>query len=171
MTKVSRTGLIILVVITFAAIMKSPAGVNPGHFNVAQAADASETGVVAEGREIHESELQQLLMERKRLLTHIVQSMKFFLESGRVGIEEYRDANISLLRAEMDLCKSRDDRLKILEKIVQFHTTCEERVARRAANGRATEMDVNKVKVARLEAQIELIRENLKGQSHEYKKH
>lgn len=167
MTRVSRTGLIFLAGIIFAAIVISPAGMNPGHSNVVQAANASETGVVAEGSENRESELQQLLMERKRLLSRIVESMKIFLESGRVGIDEYRNANIALLRAEMDLCKTRNERLDILQKIVQFHITCEAYVARRAAEGRATQINVNKAKVARLEAQIELARENLKGQSPE----
>ena len=140
---------------------------NPGGFNVAQAAEASETGVAAERREKYESELQEFLTERKRLLNRIVDSMKIFLESGRVGYDEYRDANVALLRAEMDLCKTRDDCLKILVKIIQFHTECEAWMARRAAEGRATEMDVNRAKAATLEAQIELAREKLKGQSPE----
>ncbi len=170
MTRTSRTGLIILAVIIFVAVMKSPDGINPGHSDMTQAADASESGIVAERRESHESELQQLLMERKRLLTCIVQSMKFFLEAGRVGIDEYRDANIALLRAEMDLCETRNDRLKILEKIVQFHTTCEAWVEKRAAEGHATQIDVDRAKVARLQAQIELIRKKLKGQSPEWQR-
>jgi outer membrane protein TolC len=64
----------------------------------------------------------------------------------------------------MDLCNTPNDRIEILEKIVQFHKKCEEQVARRADEGRATRIDVEKAKLARLEAQIELVRENLKGQ-------
>jgi hypothetical protein len=93
--------------------------------------------------------------------------MKIFFEAGRVGIEEYKEANIALLRAEIDLCTTRNERLEILEKIIQFQKTCEAQVARRAAEGRATQMDVNKAKVAILEAQIELVREKLKEQSPE----
>ena len=166
----SRTlirGLVFLAVMIFAAIVISQAVMYPGYSNVAQAAEVSETEVVAEGRESHESELQKLLIERKKLLTRIVQSMKIFLEAGRVGIDEYRDANIALLRAEMDLCRTRNERIDILQKMVQFHTTCEAYVERRAAEGRATRIDVERAKIARLEAQIELIRENLEGQSPE----
>ena len=165
MSRTLITGFVFLAVTIIAVFTIFGDGMNPGGFNVAQAVKASETGVVAEGPENRESELQQLLLERKSLLSRNVELMKIFLESGRVGIEEYRDANIALLRAEMDLCKIRDDRLKILEKIIQFQTTCEAWVVRRAAEGRATKIDVNKAKVARLEAQIELARENLKGQS------
>lgn len=167
MSRTLITGLVFLSVTIIAVFMISGAGMNPGGFNVAQTAEASETGIAAKRREKYESELQQLLLDRKKLLSRNVESMKIFLEAGRVGIDEYRDANIALLRAEMDLCKTRDERLDILEKIVQFHRTCEGYMARRAADGRATEMDVNMAKVARLEAQIELARENLKGQSPE----
>lgn len=164
MTRVSRTRLIFSAVIMSVVLAIFMAGMHAGRINVAQAADASETGVVAEGPENSESELQQLLAERKRVLSRIVQSMKLFLESGRAGFDEYRDAKIALMRAEMDLCRTRNERLDILQKIVEFHTECEAQVARRAADGRATEMDVNKAKVVRLEVQIELVRESLKGQ-------
>lgn len=165
MSRTLITGLVFFAVTIVAVFMISGAGMNPDVFNVAQAAEASEMSAATETREKYESELLQLLLERKTLLSRNVESMKIFLESGRIGIDEYQDANIALLRAEMDLCKTRNDRLKILEKIIQFHRTCEAWVARRAAEGRATQMDVNVAKVARLEAQIELIRENLKGQS------
>jgi hypothetical protein len=164
----SRTlsGLVFSAVTIFAVFMISGAGMHPGGLNAAQAAGASETGI-AERRDSRESELQQLLMERKRVLSRIVESMKIFLESGRAGFDEYRDANIALMRAEMDLCKTRDERLDILEKIVQFNKTCEAQVERRAAEGRAPKFDVDRAKVATLEAQIELAREKLKGQSPE----
>jgi len=164
MSRTLITGFVFSAIMIYAVLAISPGGIHPGGFNLAQAAGASEP-IVAEGREKYESELHQLLTERKRLLSRNVESMKIFLESGRIGIDEYRDANIALLRAEMDLCKTRDDRLKILEKIIQFQITCEARVARRAAEGRANQMNVNIAKVATLEAQIELIRENLAAQS------
>jgi hypothetical protein len=167
MSRTSRERLVFPTVIISVVLAIFMAGMHAGRFNMARAAEASKTDVSAEGHESPEGELQQLLLERKRLLSRIVESMKFFLESGRVSIDEYRDANIALLRAEMDLCKTRDNRLKILEKIVQFHTEYEAWVERKAANGRTTRIDVEKAKIARLEAQIELARENMKGQSPE----
>jgi hypothetical protein len=103
MTQISRTRLIFPAFIMSVVLAIFMAGMHAGRINVAQAADASETGVVAEGSENRESELQQLLAERKMVLSRIVQSMKLFLESGRAGFDEYRDANIALMRAEMDL--------------------------------------------------------------------
>ena len=152
MSRTSRERLVFPTVIISVVLAIFMAGMHAGRFNMARAAEASKTDVSAEGHESPEGELQQLLLERKRLLNRIV---------------EYRDANIALLRAEMDLCKTRDARLKILEKIVQFHTEYEAWVERKAANGRTTRIDVEKAKIARLEAQIELARENMKGQSPE----
>jgi UDP-N-acetylmuramyl pentapeptide synthase len=166
MSRTLLTGLVFSAVTIFAVLAISPAGMYPGGFNAAQAAAASEPGI-AKRLDSRENELQELLMERKRILSRIVDSMKIFLESGRAGFDEYRNANIALLRAEMDLCQTRDERLEILEKIVQFNKTCEAQVERRAAEGRAPKFDVDRAKVATLEAQIELAREKLKGQSPE----
>jgi len=163
MLRISGTGLVFSAVIMFIFLMVFMAGMHVGNSNLASAADTSVQGI-AEGRDRLENEIQELLIERKKVLSRIVRSMKLFLESGRANIDEYRNANIALMRAEMDLCRSRDERLEILKKIVKFHSDYEAQVARRAADGRATEMDVNKAKVAGLEARIELLRESLKGQ-------
>src|SRR4030042_1423778 len=163
MSRTLITGLVFSAVTIFAVLAISPAGMHPGGFNVTQAADASETGVVNEGRENQESELQKLLFERKKVLSRIVESMKLFLESGRVDFNEYRDANIALLRAEMDMCRNREERLEIMQKKIKFHSEYETQGTRREAEGRAHAIDVNKAKVTRLEARMELIREKLKG--------
>ena len=160
------TGFVVLIVTIFAVLIISGSGVKSDSFNVVQAAKASETDAAAKGREEYEKELQELLTERKQVLSDVVASMKIFLESGRIGIDEYMNANIALLRAEMDLCKTQNERLEILQKIVQLHQECEAWMARRAEEGRATEADVKKVKVATLEARIELLRAKMKGKSH-----
>ena len=159
------TGFVVLIVTIFAVLIISGSGVKSDSFNVVQAAKASETDAAAKGREEYEKELQELLTERKQVLSDVVASMKIFLESGRIGIDEYMNANIALLRAEMDLCKTQNERLEILQKIVQLHRECEAWMARRAAAGSATEADVKKMKAATLEARIDLIREKLKDQS------
>ena len=155
MSRTLITGLVFSAATIFAVLAISPAG-----FNAAQAAEASEQSIEG-GREKYESELKELLMERKRILSGIVESMKIFFESGRADPDEYRDANIALLRAEMDLCKTRDERIEILKKIIEFHKTHITWVERRAAEGRVPQYNVDKVKIAMLEAQIELARENL----------
>jgi hypothetical protein len=167
MTRLIKTGLIFTVMILFAAVLILPIDMDFDRFNLAKAAEASETRVTAGDQESPERELRQLLLERKMVLSNIVDSMKIFMDSGRIGLDAYIDANIALLRAEIDLCQTSNERLEILHKIVQFHRECEAWTARRAADGRATQIDVDKAKAARLEAQIELAREKLKLQSAE----
>jgi outer membrane protein TolC len=159
------TGLVFLAVTIFVVLIISGSVVKSDSFNVAQAAKASGTDAAAEGREKYEKELQELLTERKRLLSDVVDSMKIFLDSGRMDMDEYVNANIALLRAEMDLSKTQNERLEILEKIIQFHKKYEEHVAKMIANGKSSEIGLNKAKAATLEARIELVREKLKGQS------
>ena len=162
MSRTLITGFVFSAVVVFAVLIILGSGMNPSHSNVAQAAELSET---SKSPEKYEGELQQLLLERKTLLSHNVESMKIFVDSGRVDISEYHDANIALLRAEMDLCKTKDERLDILEKIIQIHKNYEEQVAKKIAFGQSSKIELNKAKVAILEARIELIKEKLKGQS------
>jgi len=161
MSRTLITGLVFSAVTIFAVL-----AVSPGGFNAVQAAEASEPAA-SEGRDRLESELHELLTERRRLMSRVVESMKIFFESGRADPDEYRDANIALLRAEMDLCKTRNERIEILQKIIELHKTHKAWMERRAANGRTARSEVEKAKVVRLKAQIELAREKLKGQSPE----
>ena len=157
-------GLVFLIVTIFAVLILFDSGMNLGRSNVTKAAELSET---SKSPEQFKNELRQLLLERKIVLSSIVDSMKIFVDSGRIGLDEYIDANIALLRAEMDLCKTKDERLDILEKIIQFNKKYEEHVAKMIAIGQSTEIGLNKAKVAVLDAQIELVREKLKLQSTE----
>jgi len=165
MSRTLVTGFVFSAVTLFAVLTITGTGVKSDSFNMAQTAKASETDAAAQAREKYEKELQQLLTERKQLLREVLDSMKIFFESGRIGLDEYMQANVALLRAEMDLCKTQDERLEILQKIVQLHRECEVWMARRAAEGRASKADVKKAEAATLEARIELLREKLKGQS------
>jgi hypothetical protein len=160
MSRTLITGLVFLAVAIFAVLIIPSSGIKSDSFNVIQAAKASET---SKSPEQYKSKLQQLLLERKTLLSRNVESMKIFVDSGRMDFGEYRDANIALLRAEMDLSKTKDERLDILEKIIQLHKKYEEHVTKMIAIGQSSEIGLNKAKAATLEARIELLREKLKG--------
>jgi len=85
MSRTLITGLVFGAVTIFTVLAISPSSMHPGGLNVAQAAGASEPGA-AEGLDSRQSELQQLLVERKKVLSRIVESMKLFLESGRADV-------------------------------------------------------------------------------------
>ena len=153
MSGTSKTRLVFVSVVVFAALAISLAGMSRPT-GISQVA-------VAKGQQSGSSELRGLLTERREVLQKLVHRMEVFLESGRIGIDEFMDANVALVRAELDLCGTRAERLEVLKKTVQFLTTCEGMVAKRAAAGRATEIDMGKARAAVLGARIELAREQM----------
>jgi len=70
MSRTLITGLVFSAVTIFAVL-----AVSPGGFNAVQAAEASEPAA-SEGRDRLESELHELLTERRRLMSRVVESMK-----------------------------------------------------------------------------------------------
>jgi len=148
----SKTRLVCVSIIMLAVLAISISGIF-GRPRLSQAA-------VAKGQD-GRSELRALQTERREVLQKLVHRMETFLESGRIGIDEFMDANVELVRAELDLCRTKAERLEVLHKTVQFLTTCEGMVAKRAAAGRATEIDMGKARAAVLGAKIELAREQI----------
>jgi outer membrane protein TolC len=105
--------------------------------------------------------LRQLLTQRYEILKGIVESLQPYFEAGRIDVAELRDATVAMHRARADLCTTAAERAKVYETLVGLLRTYEEYTARRAAAGRATEAEVDRAKVATLEAQIELERQKL----------
>jgi hypothetical protein len=100
--------------------------------------------------------LRALQTERYNTLKKVVESMRPFLQAGRVALTEMQDAEVAVCRAEADLCATPAERVKVYEKFVELQQTYETNVAHMAASGRAGQWDVDKAKAATLEAQIEL---------------
>jgi len=148
----SKTRLVYVSIIMLAVLAISVSGIF-GRPLLSQAA-------VAKGQD-GQSELRALLTERREVLQKLVHRMETFLESGRIGIDEFMDANVELVHSELDLCENKAERIKVLQKTVQFLTTCEGMVAKMAAAGRTTEIDMGKARAAVLAAKIELARERM----------
>jgi hypothetical protein len=148
----SKTRLVVISIFMFGILAISLTGI----FSRPRLSQAA----VAKGQD-GQSELRALLTERREVLQNLVHRMETFLESGRIGIDEFMDANVELVRAELDLCENKAERFEVLQKTVQFLTTCEGMVAKRAAAGRATEIDMGKARAAVLAAKIELARERM----------
>ncbi len=149
----SKTRLIVISIIMFVALVISVSGLSR-RAGLSQVAAAKEQANL-------QSQLRQLQIQRREILDKLVHKMEIFLESGRIGIDEFMEANVKLVRAELDLCRNRAERLEVLQKAVKFLITCEEMAAKRADAGRATDIDVDKVKAAVLQARIELAREQM----------
>ena len=109
--------------------------------------------------------LRALQTERYETLKKIVESTRPFVETGRVALADLRGAEVAMCHAEVDLCTTPAERIRVYEKIVDLQRTYEANMTRLAASGRGSQVEADKAKAATLEAQIEL--EKLKlGQPH-----
>jgi outer membrane protein TolC len=122
----------------------------------APAAATQAAGSAEQGPSGSIERLRALQAERYKTLKKVVESMRPFFEAGRIDLTEMRDAEVAVCRAEADLCATPAERIKVYEKFVELQQTYETNTARKAASGRAGQWEVDKARVATLEAQIEL---------------
>ncbi len=132
--------------------------------NASQLARAAETQiptqVQAPGDATHD-QLRKLLLERKEILDRLADDMEVRLKHGRGSITEYGQAKKAALLAGIDLCNSRSERIEIHKKIVKLYVELEKSGKRRAEAG-VGQGGLDLIRVARLEAEIALLREQLK---------
>ena len=100
--------------------------------------------------------LRELMTERYDILRDMVKSLEIFFDSGRIDLTEWRDANVALFEAKADLAADASEQTKIYEEMVGFLRTCEQKARQRADAGRMTEADVQRARLATIEAQIAL---------------
>ncbi len=100
--------------------------------------------------------LRELMTERYDILKDMVKSLEIFFNSGRIDLPEWRDANVALFKAKADLAADTSEQVEIYEEMVDFLRTCEQKARQRADAGRMTEADVQRARLATIEAQIAL---------------
>jgi hypothetical protein len=100
--------------------------------------------------------LRSLQIERYETLKKMVHSMQVFVNEGMMEMSDLQGPAVALYHAEAELCSTSAERIKVYEKMVDLLQTHETWMARRQAAGRAGPMDVDKAKVATLDAKIEL---------------
>jgi len=105
--------------------------------------------------------LRKLLLQRKEILDRMAETIRRWVEAGRSEATEYAEARRAALMAGLDLCETRAERIEIRREILQWHVKAEAWAEQRVTSGRATEMDLDKIRVTRLEAEIELLKEQL----------
>ena len=157
MSKLAKVILaILLVVITFNVLLQT-------HPGILRPATAIETSTAqSPNAQQKQNKLHQLLLERKRILDAIAEDAKRSVEAGRLSMAEYMDAKTASLSAGIELCETKDDRVKIYAEIVKVHEESEAWTKRRFEHGQAGQVDLAKAKVARIESEIDLLRERLK---------
>ncbi|MBN2314480.1 MAG: hypothetical protein JXM79_11160 [Sedimentisphaerales bacterium] len=110
---------------------------------------------------VTQEQLRELLLERKRILEKRVENMKVFFNAGRVSGSEYAKAKEAALLAGLDLCHTKAERVTIRREIVGIYQEAEGWTKRRADTGHAPQSELDEARVACLEAEINLIKEQL----------
>ncbi len=100
--------------------------------------------------------LRALLLERYDILKRFAESYNELLKFGRVEWSDAANATVAMFHAEADLCLTGSERIKVFEKLVETLRGFEASIASEAAASRRPRAEADKVKVARLEAQIRL---------------
>lgn len=118
------------------------------------------TTVQAAGNATQE-QLRQLLLERKQLLEKMADNMKQYVEAGRASGSAYAKAKEAAMLAGLDLGNTKAERIEIRRAIVELYKEAEAWTKRRAATGRAPQSEMDEARVARLEAEIDLLKEQL----------
>ncbi len=106
--------------------------------------------------------LRKLQLERKQVLDRIAENIRMSMNAGRAEASEYAQARTAALVAGLDLCQTQSERIEVRGEILQWHVKAEAWAQRRMASGRGTEVDVERVRVARLSAEIDLVKAQLK---------
>jgi len=112
-----------------------------------------------------EERLRELLTERYDVLKQRLDSMKIFMDNGRVDPADWRRAVVQLHRAEAELCTTTADRVKVYEKLVAAMQTQEDWAVRREDAGRITKWQLAEARAGTLQARIDLERARLGRQA------
>ena len=101
-------------------------------------------------------QLRALLQERYEVLRAVAGLLNQQYSAGQAGILDIRDAIIDMLHAEADLRSTNAERIKVYEKLVKILQEQDLSLAKEVNTGKVNQMDFLKVRVATLEAQIQL---------------
>jgi len=152
-----KVALPTLVVITalaiFALFFKETGSGTPSLTMVANSpAPAPTQGA---GQDVQER-LHQLHLQRKQVLQQILDHTKKMYELGQTGQSDVLQAEIAVLRADIELCASPNKRVAIHQDIVQLYEKIEKGMRRNVADGHVNGIELARMTLIRLDAEINL---------------
>jgi hypothetical protein len=116
-------------------------------------------------RFITNDKIRQLLTERHEILKKSLASVKILHEAGRTGYKDIRDATIAMLEVEIELCQTQAERIMVYEKIVEFYRDMERYYGLMSEAGRLERFELDKINADRLQAEVDLERQRIIGES------
>ncbi len=102
--------------------------------------------------------LRGLMTERYEILKKIVESLDRLMAAGMTDLPEWRDGKVALYMAKADLAADAAGRIKVHEEMVDFLREAEQLAKRRADSGRLPDLEMDRARLATIEAQMALER-------------
>ena len=100
-------------------------------------------------------QLHQLLLERKAIFDSYVAIEKLSIKYGRGSVRGLTRAQQAALLAGIDLCNTKEERIKIRQDILRLHDIIDQ--------GKTEAVPANsKARLERLELEIDLLKEQMK---------
>ena len=104
------------------------------------------------------AKLTELLQERLATRTEIAKHAAQEYQRGAASLEQLQKAEQARIEAELDLCETAAERIKLLEESVALARTLEKSVLAKFERGIITTVESLQAKANRLEAEIRLER-------------
>lgn len=102
--------------------------------------------------------VRALRVERRELLTRMVAAEQELFKKGSATSQQVCEAVIELNQAELELCETREARIKVLEHLVEYLRHHEQVSETKVENGRSSQREHFRVTALRLRAEIDLER-------------
>lgn len=109
-----------------------------------------------------QNQLKQKLLEKKQLLEQVVNEQKIAIEMGRGSQRSLKEAQEAVFRVDIELCDTKEDRVEIYNKIIQFYAEREKGLESRVKAGRAPRAGLREATIDRLDVEIEMLKDQLK---------
>jgi outer membrane protein TolC len=121
-------------------------------------ASPQDRGNLSPKEQIEEStrKVKELQKERIATLTDLVDMASRQFQNGRGSIEDVLEAQMTLLKARLDIAEKESDRITLYKNVVEVLKGYEKLAAARVEIARGTFVEVLKVKARRLAAEIYL---------------
>ena len=108
-----------------------------------------------------QNQLNQKLLERKQLLEDELALIQRLVEDGRSSQTKYIQAKEDVLRATIDMCHSKEERISILNEILSLYVEREKLLEIEMKAGQLGQSGMREAKLARLDVEIEILKEQL----------
>ena len=128
---------------------------------VLKSAGAIESSSAQTGSVATEEQLLELLLERRNLLDSIVDNINSRRETGLWNLRDYFLAKKAAFLAGVDLSETKEERIGIRKGIVLLHDVMDRHIQLEVSTGQIGRRGLAEARVARLESEIDLLREQL----------